>query len=160
MLTHRRNLYQSNGTTNMLRMTLLRGTLLSLALAAFAFTAGPVQAKCDPATDPDCTASQTKKAVKKEQPKTPAAEAPKPKKSTASSEAPSNQGGEAKKQTGTAPKAKKSASAEDRTEQITEENRVPAPKKTTGQPARVNPVEFDKATGKHCSGQDDFRVCW
>jgi hypothetical protein len=160
MLTDRRNSYQSNGTMKM-SMTMLRGAFLSLVLAAFAMSPSQAQAKCDPAADPDCKAAQTKK---KEQPKKETADAPKPKKdtgdaprakkNTSSSETPADQGSERKK-------PKKSASSEDRTEQITEENRAPAPKATTsGHPARVNPVEFDKATGKHCSGQDEFRVCW
>lgn len=33
-------------------------------------------------------------------------------------------------------------------------------KKSSVGAVRVNPVEYDPATGKHCSGQGAYRVCW
>lgn len=162
-----------------------RGAALALILAAFALASGEAGAACDPA-DPDCVVTGQ---AKKEQPKKSSSGAAATtkkdtagaakkdtvaaaKKDTAGTAKKSTDGaaqGDAKKQTGDAPKAgKKTAgdapkpkrTAETPVEQITEENRAPGEKKKTGSPVRVNPVEFDKATGQHCSGQDEFRVCW
>jgi hypothetical protein len=145
--------YQSNGAMKT-SMGIIRGLLFSAAVGTFAFAATPAHAKCDPATDPDCKAVTAKKDTKKSTSDTPKV------KKTKSAEAPAESSGEPKKRSGSASKTKKSAGGE---EQITEENREPGPaqeKRTGGGQPHVNPVEVDKATGQHCSGKDEYRVCW
>jgi hypothetical protein len=145
--------YSINGGVKM-SLAMLRGTFLLLALAAFGLLPAQAYAQCDPA-DPECRATEPKN----EKPKKPSSNSRKPKRNTNSGDVSADQGSQSGEQAGNAPKSKKQGGGQ---EQITEENKQPAAGKraSSGRPAHVNPVEFDKATGKHCSGQDEYRVCW